>query len=146
MGSVRYESDFVDWTFEQARLLRAGDWSALDVERIAEELEAMGRSERRALVHRLEVLLMHLLKWQFQPGRRSPSWRSTIRIQRIEVAELLADNPSLKPQLDAFLAQAYRKARLLAAGETGLDEGGFPQTSPYTAAEVIDEAWWPGAP
>lgn len=89
---------------------------------------------------------MHLLKWQFQSGRRSPGWRSTIRIQRIEVAELLADNPSLKPQLDAFLAQAYRKARLLAAGETGLDEGGFPQTSPYTAAEVIDEAWWPGAP
>ena len=81
-NAIAYDEDFCAWTEEQARLLRAGQFSQLDVENIAEEMEDLGRSIRRELRNRLAVLTMHLLKWQYQPGHRSRSWSITIREQR----------------------------------------------------------------
>ena len=95
-NSLLYEQDFYAWANEQAALLRSGRVSDADLEHIAEEIESMGRSEKRELISRLKLLLAHLLKWQFQPTLRGNSWRLTIEEQRRDVAEHLADNPSLK--------------------------------------------------
>ena len=127
-----YERDFYAWANEQAALLRAGRLSAADIDHIAEEIESMGRSEKRELTSRLAVLLAHLLKWQAQPERRGRSWALTIREQRDEVADVLADNPSLRTYLDAIMASAYRKALLAAQRETGLPLAAFPAACPWS--------------
>ena len=102
--SDAYRQDFYAWAMEQAALLRAGRLDAADIENIAEEIESMGRGEKRELVNRLTVLLMHLLKWNFQPGFRSASWSSGIREQRIRLKNNLEDSPSLKAKLDEAYA------------------------------------------
>src|SRR5690348_13781708 len=96
-NSADYEEDFYAWTVEQAHLLRSGDLSAIDIENIAEEIESMGRSDRRAIESRLAVLLTHLLKWQIQERMRSRSWAGTIGEQRRRIAKLLRESPSLHP-------------------------------------------------
>ena len=141
--SNTYESDFYAWAMEQAALLRARRFDAADVDNIAEEIESMGRSEKRELVNRLAVLLLHLLKWRFQPGFRSPSWQSTIREQRIRLRDHLDDNPSLKAHLDEALARAYRLAVIRAARETGLQETTFPEAAPDGFEQAVDDAFWP---
>ena len=93
---IHYEKDFYAWTQEQANLIRQGKFNEIDTLHIIDEIESMGRSEKRALKSRLAVLLMHLLKWQYQPTFRGVSWTITIRNQRWEIAELLEDNPSLQ--------------------------------------------------
>ena len=103
----------------------------------------MGRSERRELVSRLTVLLLHLLKWQFQPGLRGASWETSIQVQRIRLADHLADNPSLKSYLTEAVASAYRLGRLEAAGETGLAPETFPLSCPWSATDILDESFWP---
>ncbi|HYD70924.1 DUF29 domain-containing protein [Azospirillum sp.] len=142
-GSL-YETDFYAWATEQAALLRAGKLSAADVEHIAEEIESMGRSEKRELVSRLRVLLHHLLKWQHQPSRRGNSWRLSIANARDELDTHLRDNPSLKAVLDQAVADAYRLARRDAAAETGLTEATFPSECPYGFTQMMDEGFWPG--
>ena len=107
-----YEQDFYAWANEQAALLRAGALTAADIENIAEEIESMGRSEKRELVNRLAVLLLHLLKWRYQPGRRSKSWEQSIREQRIRLISHMADNPSLKARQAEAIAEAYRLAAI----------------------------------
>lgn len=143
MSNTLYDLDFHAWTVEQAALLRAGRLDRLDLDNIAEEIETLGRSEKRELVSRLTVLLAHLLKWQFQPGFRGVSWQTTIALQRSEVDEHLADNPSLRPGLDSFVATAYRRARVTARGETGLSDKTFPETCPYRFADMIRDDFWP---
>ena len=138
-----YEADFYAWANQQAALLRGGKLSAADIENIAEEIESMGRSEKRELISRLTVLLLHLLKWQFQPGLRGNSWRYTIKVQRRDLARHLNDNPSLTAQLPAVLADAYASAVLLAAGETGLPEGIFPVVCPWSHQQIADPDLWP---
>lgn len=138
-----HRADSYTWAQEQAALLRAGRLDAIDVAHLIEELDAMGASERRALASRLTVLLVHLLKWQFQPARRGQSWARTIRVQRMDVAELLDDSPGLRPELPAAFAKAYRKARLLAAGETGLDEAVFPEQAPFGVEQALADGWLP---
>jgi len=91
-----YDSDFYQWTQENAQLLKAGRFLEADIENIVEELESMGRSERRAFISRLAVLIAHLMKWEYQPKIRSKSWQYTIRAQRSQVRDLLKDNPSFK--------------------------------------------------
>ena len=100
------DSDFYAWSLEQAALLRAGRVGEADLAAIAEEIESMGRTEKRELVSRLSLLLMHLLKWKFQPKKRSASWEATIRVQRNRLVDHLDDNPSLKPMLPTTLASA----------------------------------------
>lgn len=134
-----YERDLYAWATRNAALLRAGRWAEIDRMNIAEELESMGRSERRALGSRLAVLLMHCLKWRYQPERRGRSWRATIREQQRQVARLLADNPSLRPELPILMADAYIDAVLMAIAETGLEETLFPETCPFELEQLMSE-------
>ncbi|PWR20671.1 DUF29 domain-containing protein [Zavarzinia compransoris] len=138
-----YEEDFYAWANEQAALLRAGRLAAADIEHIAEEIESMGKAEKRELISRLAVLLLHLLKWRFQPALQGASWRTTILNQRDDLADLLADNPSLRAQVDDSLQRAYRKARRTAGLETGLAEESFPPACPWSFDQIIDPAFWP---
>lgn len=138
-----YHTDFYAWTHRQATLLRDEDFAELDVHNLVEEIEAMGRSERRELASRLQVLIMHLLKWRYQATMRSRSWQSTIRSQRSELTRLLADNPSLRISLPDVIDQVYRDAMQDAIEETGLLEPDFPSTCPYSATEVLDRAFLP---
>lgn len=138
-----YESDFYTWTLEQAAAIRAGHYAQIDIENLAEEIESMGRSEKRALDSRLTVLLVHLLKWQFQPVRRGKSWQLTIKGQRLNVSDLLNDNPGLKPQLATIIAHAYQRAIIDASSETGIDETVFPANCPWSVDFVTDLAFYP---
>jgi hypothetical protein len=140
-----YETDFYAWTQEQSRLLRSGAYALLDAEHLSEEIESMGRAERRQLMHRLEVLLVHLLKWQYQPELRGRSWELTIAEQRRRIDRLLRDNPSLRSQLPAVLAEAYDDARFGAMRETGLPQTTFPQDCPYPVPDVLSHSWLPTA-
>jgi hypothetical protein len=141
-----YEQDFYAWANEQAALLRAGQLAAADIEHIAEEIESMGKTEKRELVSRLVILLLHLLKWRFQPLLQGPSWRATIRIQRREINEHLADNPSLKTKLGPAIEAAYDRAIIQASAETGLPESTFPPACAWTFDQIIAEDFWPEAP
>ena len=143
MSNSLYDRDFFAWANEQAALLRAGRLSEADIEHIAEEIESMGKTEKRELVSRLEVLLMHLLKWQFQPERRGKSWTNTVRVQRNRLNGHLADNPSLKPLLPAAVHAAYENAKIEAADETDLDEAAFPEVCAWSFEEIMDPGFWP---
>lgn len=142
-NSSLYEQDFYAWANEQAGLLRAGKLAQADIEHIAEEIESMGKTEKRELVSRLVVLLLHLLKWQFQPGRRGASWQATIRLQRRDLTRHIRDNPSLKANLDEAISYAYGNAIIEAVGETGLLEGTFPTACPWSFEQMMAEDFWP---
>ncbi|MBW4630435.1 MAG: DUF29 domain-containing protein [Iphinoe sp. HA4291-MV1] len=141
--SATYEGDFYAWLLKSAELLRQGQFSELDLEQIAEELEGMARSDKRQLINRFAVLLSHLLKWQYQPERRSKSWERTIREQRKRISLLLDDSPSLKYEIEQKLADAYEIAVLSAANETGLDEDCFPESCEYALDQVLDAGFYP---
>jgi hypothetical protein len=138
-----YQKDFYSWTREQAELLRSGRFDELDIVNLIEEIETLGRSEKRELENRLTVLLVYLLKWQYQPARRGQNWQLTIQEQRLELFDVLNDNPGLKSQLQALLTHSYRKAKIRASKETGLDIDDFPSTSPWEFARLMDEAFFP---
>ena len=138
-----YDRDFYGWANEQAGLLRAGRLSEADIDHIAEEIESMGKSERNQLTNRLAVLLAHLLKWQFQPALRGNSWRLTVREQRRWIARVMAQNPSLRPELGAILDDAYGDALLIAERETGLLESTFPPTCPWSFEQILEPDLWP---
>ena len=135
--TIAHDRDFYAWTQNQSQLLRAGQFDALDLQQIAEELEDMGRTEKRALESRIEVLVMHLLKWQYQPNLRSRSWQLTIREQRLRVQTLLEDNPSLRPHLSQRIDKIYRLAVIAAERETGLNL--FPDTCPYEIEQILSD-------
>jgi hypothetical protein len=138
-----YDQDFHDWLTDNARFMRNHQWDQVDVEHLAEELEAMAKGEKRELLSRLSVLLMHLLKWQYQPPMRTRSWRNTIATQRIDIQELLIDSPSLKPYLNERLEAAYTKAKLKAENETGIDQQRFPLECPYTVEDLLSADFFP---
>jgi hypothetical protein len=140
-----YETDFYEWANQQAQLLREGRLADADVQNLAEEIESMGRGEKRELASRLNILLLHLLKWRHQPARRGTSWRLSILKARKAIVLHLRDNPSLKSRLDEAMADAYDSARLEAAIETGIDENVFPQICPWSFTEVMREGFWPEA-
>ena len=133
----RYETDYLAWIEEQAGPLRAGRWRALDARNLAEELDDRGRSEREELHDRLEVLLTHLLKWDHQPRRRSPSWEATIAEQRRRLKRRLKRSPSLKGGLAETVGEAYEGALEQVGIETGLGQAAFPQTNPYSLVQVF---------
>jgi len=111
--SPLYDQDFFAWSRQQTDLLRAGDLARADIEHIAEEIESLGRTEKRGLISRLTVLLFHLLKWRYQPEKRGATWEASIRVQRNRLADHLEDNPSLKPLLPrALLSQQFSFSRL----------------------------------
>ena len=142
-NSVDYEEDFYAWTVEQSRLLRSGELSLIDAVNIAEEIESMGRSDRRELKSRLIVLLMHLLKWQRQPAARSRGWSATIDEQRLQIESVLAESPSLRGAIATMLSEAYAIARARAIAETGLAEEAFPEICPLTQDQILSRAFLP---
>lgn len=144
MNPELYEKDFYEWTQKNAQLLREGRLSEIDLDNLIEELESMGRSEKRAFVNRLAILISHLLKWQYQPERRSKSWRSTIDTQRIDVADILEDSPSLRHEMEERLTRAYIKAKIMAEAETGIDRDNFPATCPYDFEKIMEPSFFPG--
>ena len=138
-----HDRDFYAWANEQAGLLRAGRLSEADIEHIAAEIESIGKTEKRELVSRLNVLLLHLLKWQFQPRRRGASREASIANNRDQLEVHLDDNPSLKSVLPAALMQAYRYALRDAESETGLAKATFPESCPWTFEQMMNPDFWP---
>ena len=141
-----YDTDRQAWLERQVELARAGRVAALDLDNIAEELEDMGKAERRELRARLETLLMHLLKHEFQPKARSGGWRGTIVEQRLRIRDALAESPNLHGYLERIFqaGDGYSDARERAAAETGLTAGEFPQACPYSLDQALDPGFWPG--
>ena len=136
-----YDQDFYLWTQTTAQQLKEHKLHEIDIPNLIEEIESMGRSEKRELKSRLIILLMHLLKWQYQPEKRSESWRSTITEQRICIEVLLEDSPSLKPLVAEIFNDCYQKARLKASEETKIKLNFFPQESPFTEEETITNSF-----
>lgn len=140
---INYEKDFYSWTQEQANLLKNGRFNDLDIPNLIEEIETMGRSEKRELQSRLTVLLVHLLKWKHQPIKRGRSWILTIKGQRLNLEDVINDNPGLKPHLANLLNNAYRSAIVEAAKQTKLDETLFNKACPWSLNQIRDVDFFP---
>ena len=141
-----YQQDFFAWTKQQINFLQNQQWNQLDLANLIEEIETLGKQQRQELRNRLSILIGHLLKWEYQPQKRSYSWLATLRVQRIDIQELIDDNPSLKPYLEEALTQAYIKGLLLAVSETNLPDLTFPQNCPYSLTEILSDRFYPGQP
>jgi hypothetical protein len=139
-----YETDFYAWTQKQVQLLRQRDLNNLDIENLIEEIESLGKQEKRELVNRLGVLIGHLLKWEYQPNQRSKSWVRTIREQRRKITDLLQENPSLKPYLDEAIEKAYQDGVDLAVDETDIGIQVFPSEITYTWEQIENQNFLPG--
>jgi hypothetical protein len=138
-----YDQDFYAWTTEQAGLLRAGRLSEADVEHIAEEIESMGKREKRELVNPLQVVLVHLLRWRIQPSHQTASWKSSIINTRDELDDHLRDSPSLKSHIAGAMEVAYRRAVIDAMIETGVGNPTFPQSCPWSFEQLINPDFYP---
>jgi hypothetical protein len=140
-----YERDYYTWALQQARALKEHRLEDLDWENLSDEVESLAKTERRELRTRLKLLIAHLLKWQFQPQRRTRSWSSTVAVQRLEIREHLDENPGLKPSVPEVLAQAYKAARLEVTGRIlRRSDPQPPDSCPWTFEQVMDEQFWPG--
>jgi hypothetical protein len=138
-----YDTDYLRWIETTVEKLRARDFSNIEWENLIAEIEDVGRSERRSLESNLVVIILHLLKWQFQPDRRSGSWKGSIVEHRRRIRKTLKDSPSLQPYLEEILAECYADAVEQATAETGLSVETFPQFCIYTAVEVLDSEFLP---
>ena len=138
-----YEDDLVAWMENQIGLLRAHKFEQLDLENLLEELEGMVRHERRGLSSRVELVLLHLLKHQFQPSRRSRSWLLTLNEQRNQIADRVEDSPSLRRELQGYVDSHYSRVTKRAALQTGLLVSAFPATCPYTVEQLLDQDFLP---
>jgi hypothetical protein len=145
-SSSLYESDFYAWVQQQTTLLQDHQWNEIDIINLIEEISSLGRQQQQELRNRLSILIGHLLKWQYQPQRRSRSWLATLRVQRRDILRLLKDNPSLKPYLDEARQEAHENGRDLAMGETNLPEKTFPLDCPYSLTEILADRFYPGEP
>ena len=144
MGNkTTYDADILNWSREQARLLRDGCFDQLDLEHLADEIEDVGKSEQRELANRMALLLAHLLKWAYQPERRGVSWEITIRNQRKGILRRLTKTPSLKADLNDpdWWDAVWEDATVQAARETGL--GRFPEHCPWPTEDVLETEWLP---
>jgi len=140
----RYDQDVYGWAIHTAELLRSNKMDEVDFDNIIEEMEALGRSEKHELINRLSLVITHLLKWQYQPARKTRSWDLTIKENRRRFKNILKDNPSLKSKLDEILDDAYYYAKLEAGKETSIDESTFPEVCPYSFEEITSDEFYPG--
>lgn len=145
MANVAYDQDLYTWALQQAALLRERKFDQVDWEHIIEEVEDMSKSEKRALESFLETLLMHLLKWQYEPIHQSRSWKFTIIEQRKRIGRHLKENPGLKSKLPEVIEPAYEYAVSGAVRETGLAPEVFPATCPWDYEQFMDNDFWPEA-
>jgi hypothetical protein len=134
-----YNQDYYLWLTSTATLLKEKEFTKLDLENLIEEIESLGKSEKRAIESNLIVVMLHLLKWRYQPEKRSNSWNSSIREHRRRIQRLLTDSPSLKNYLSEILADCYLAAKKQAGDETGLSIIAFPEESPFSLTECLDE-------
>ena len=138
-----YETDFAAWITATAAHLRSKDYAQVDWENLIEEIDDMGRRERKSLKSNLVILLLHLLKWQYQPDMRSGSWQGSIVKHRQRLRDDLQDSPSLKSYLSEILDAAYSDACDRAAAETGLALPQFPEVCQYTIDQILDREFLP---
>ena len=149
-----YDRDYYQWLIQTAKLLKEKKFTQLDLENLIEEIESLGKSEKRAIGSNLIIVILHLLKWRYQPEKRSnrrgcgvnrihalvsPVWKSSIREHRRRIQELLTDSPSLKNLLPEILADSYSAAKKQASDETGLSIVAFPEECLFTLSECLDE-------
>ena len=138
-----YDQDFFGWATRQADLLRRGRFAEADLANIVEEIETLGRSEKRELESAYRLICLHLLKLMFQPSHASRSWLNTIVRERNTAERVLDDSPSLRPRRDSLFRAAYRQARKEAAAETGLPLSIFPDVPPFTLDQVAADDFLP---
>lgn len=143
MCATLYESDYYTWLVTQVEILKKGDLNKMDINNIIEELEEMGRSEKRALESYLVVIVTHLLKWKYQPECRSSGWRGSINVSRGKLERLLRDSPGLKSKIDEIYEGAYKYSRRDAISETGLNDDKFPSDNPFSLVNVLDLDFYP---
>jgi hypothetical protein len=141
-----HDEDLLAWAEQQAAHLRAGQLDRLDVAHLLDELEAMAGKLRRELKNRLRILLAHLLKWDYQPRRRSRSWAATVAEQRAQIEDVLEENPSLRTEIEATARATYPQARKRAAIETGLPRQTFPAELPYDLSRILGDEEEPDDP
>ena len=142
MGTA-YDDDVAAWALEQVALLKAGHWTLLDVEHIAEEIEDMNLSNRHQIAHRMSILLAHLLKWRFQPDHRGASWESTIHTQRERIGRQIGKMPSLRRLMDdpEWDRDVWRDAVDIAGQEANI--GNLPKSRIWTYAQALDDSFFP---
>jgi hypothetical protein len=138
--AAKYDTDFYAWTQDTAQAIRERRWSDLDTENLLEEIESMGKSERRGIESRVEILLSHLLRQQYQPEKHTRSWDLTIKEQRMKVSQLFEENPSLRRRAEELIERAYKIARLRASREAHVSEDVFPVACPWSEAEILEES------
>ncbi|MFM7885102.1 MAG: DUF29 domain-containing protein [Pseudanabaena sp.] len=136
-----YDTDFYAWTLEHSRLLQSGELKGLDIENLVEEIESLGRQERRELENRLGVLIGHLLKWFYQPEKRSKSWKVTIWVQRQQIQRHINRNPSLKSYLLEAVSIGYELGLELFFRETQLLDVDLPDVCPFSVEQIFDAAF-----
>ena len=143
--SSLYNTDFFDWTQQTAYLIKTKQFDAVDWENVAEEIESLGKNDRDKLISSLKILIAHLLKWQYQPNKRSKSWSDTIFRERENIKEYLEDMPSLSQFLNSqeWTTKAYQRGKRLTALETGLYELDFPEVCPYSIDQLVDFNYFP---
>ncbi|NUL35077.1 DUF29 domain-containing protein [Kosakonia sacchari] len=142
MSSNLYRTDFYGWTVQQAELLRDGKLNDLDIENLIKEVKSIGEVRRIRLEERFEVLFMYLLKWTYQPGKRSSAWWEAIKEHRRRIEKALQNSASLKPFLEEIIGDAYEVSRYIAARETSLPETAFPKLCPWPTVQAIDNEFF----
>jgi hypothetical protein len=143
MTQTLYDTDFNLWIEQTIAALKSGDIQTLDLDNLIEEIEAMTRSDKREIFNRLKVLIMHLLRCQYQPQKKTNSWIKTINEQRDQIELVLADSPSLRPYLTSKLEETYKKAKRDAITETKLTPEAFPTDCPFTEEQILDSEYFP---
>jgi len=138
-----YEMDFNLWLKETVNLLCKGDVEKLDLENLAEEIEDMENSRKDALESNLIRVLQHLLKWKYQPQKRTNSWKASITEHSLRLNKAFKKSPSLKPYFESVFADCYQDARLITSQETGLDINTFPDLCPFSQADVLNPQYLP---
>lgn len=141
--SALYQTDFNTWTDQTARLLKEGRWAEIDAEHLIEEIEDLGKRDRRAVMSQLIRLLLHLLKWQYQPERRSDSWLDSITDARVQIELAFEDSPSLRNYLITQVEKSYERSRRQAAQQTELEISTFPESCLYSIDDVLTQNWLP---
>ena len=136
-----YRTDFYQWTKDQVDALRRRDPTELDWENLSEEIESLGKRERREVAARLETLAFHLIQWRYKPELQCGVWRSSIHEARRRIEDVVRDNPSLRPYLGECLPQAYEYGRARALDETA--SLALPEECPWTIEQILVPDWLP---
>ena len=140
-----YDKDFYAWVLHTVDKLKSKKFDEVDLNHVIEEIESVGAKEKSELTSRLAILIIHLLKWQYQPELQSKSWDLTIWNQRQDLKTLLEYSPSLKSEhhIKITLEKAYKRAVTGALKETGFYNNPFPDSLPYTLEQLLDEDFYP---